>query len=46
MFWQFMQIISLGGNQHEVSKPIFWEKNTKKYFKMTSVEHFTQHAKL
>ena len=36
-----MQIVSLGDNLHEMSKPVFWEK----YFKMTSAESFTQRAK-
>ena len=36
-----MQIVSLGDNLHEMSDPIFWEK----YFKMSSAEIFTQHAK-
>ena len=38
-----MQIISLGENLHEMSNPIFWETQDKK-FKM-SAEIFTQHAK-
>ena len=25
-FWHFMQIVSLGDNLHEMSKPIFWGK--------------------
>ena len=25
-FWHFMQIVSLGDNLHEMSKPVFWEK--------------------
>ena len=41
-----MQIVSLGDNLHEMSKSVFWVKNKKKkYFKMSSVEFFTQHAK-
>ena len=39
-----MQIVSLGDNLHEVSKPIFW-KNKKKYFKILFTENFTQSAK-
>ena len=41
--WYFMQIVSLGDNLHEISKPILWEKKAK-YFKM-SAEMFTQNAK-
>ena len=26
-----MQIVSLGDNLHEVSKPVVWKKNKKKY---------------
>ena len=26
MFWHFMQIVSLGDNLYETTKPIFWEK--------------------
>ena len=40
-----MQIVSLGDNLHEMSYPVFWEKNKKKYFKMSSAENFTQSAK-
>ena len=44
-----MQIVSLGDNLHELSKPIFQnlfsEKKNKKKFKMSSAEFFTQHAK-
>ena len=36
-----MQIVYLGDNLHEISKPIFWEK----YFRLLSAEIFTQHAK-
>ena len=39
------QIVSLGDNLHGVLKPIFREKE-EKYFKMLSVDIFTQHAKL
>ena len=42
--WHFVQIVSLGDNLHEVSNPIS-RKNKKKYFKMSSAEYFTQHAK-
>ena len=31
-FWHFMQIVSLGDNLHEMSKPVFWKKNRKKKF--------------
>ena len=24
--WQFLQIVFLGDNMHEIPKPIFWEK--------------------
>ena len=37
-----MQIVSIGDNLHEMSKPVFWEK----YFNMSSAENFTQHAKI
>ena len=40
-----MQSISLGDNLHEMSNPIFSEKKKEKYFKMSSAEIFTQHAK-
>ena len=39
-----MQTVSSGGSLHEMSNFIFWEKE-EKYFKMSSVEIFTQHAK-
>ena len=39
-----MQIVSLGDNLHEMSKPIFWKK-IRKYFKILSAEVFTQNAK-
>ena len=29
----FMQIVSIGDNLHEMSKPVFWEKKKKKIFK-------------
>ena len=35
-----MQIVSNGDNLHEMSKPIFWEKQ--KYFNMLSAENFTR----
>ena len=35
---------ALGDNLHEKSKPIFWEK-IRKYFRMSSVETVTKHAK-
>ena len=39
-----MQVVSTGDNLHEMSKPVFWEKQ-EKYFKMLSAENFTQRAK-
>ena len=38
-----MQIVSLGDNLHEISKPIFWEK-LRKLFQTLFAEIFTQHA--
>ena len=38
-----MQIVSTGDTLHEMSNPVFWEKQ-EKYFKMLSSEIFTQHA--
>ena len=38
-----MQIVSIGDNMHEMSKPVFWEKS-EKYFKM-SAEFFSQSVK-
>ena len=35
---------TMGDNLHETSKPFFSEK-LEKYFRMSSAEHFTQHAK-
>ena len=43
MLWHVMQIVSLGGNLHEMSKSIFRNK-IDKYFKMSSTKLFTQHA--
>ena len=40
---QFMQIVSIGDNLHEMSKPVFWGKYGK-YFKMSSTENSTQSA--
>ena len=41
-----MHIVSTGENFHEVSKPILLKKKkVRKYFKMSSVEIFTQSAK-
>ena len=40
-----MQIVSIGDNLHEMSKPIFWGKK-EIYFDMSSAENFTQSAKL
>ena len=42
--WHFMQIVSIGDNLHEMSKPVFLE-NWKKYFSISSAENFTQSAK-
>ena len=39
-----MQIVSIGENLHEISKPVFWEKYGK-YFYMSSTEKFMQSAK-
>ena len=39
-----MQIVSIGDSFHEISNPVFWEKQ-KKYFKMSSAENFTKRAK-
>ena len=41
-----MQIVSLGDNLHEMTNPIFWEKNKKKKIIMSSTEIITKHAKL
>ena len=38
-----MQIVSNGDNLHEMSNPVFWEKQ-EKYFKLSSAEIYTQHA--
>ena len=40
-----MQIVSNGDNLHGMSNPVFWEKGTKIYFKMSSAEKFSQSAK-
>ena len=39
-----MLIVSIGDNLHEMSNPLFWEKK-ETYFKISSAEIFTQHAK-
>ena len=39
-----MQIVSIGDNLHEMSNPVFCEKQ-EKYQKMSSAENFTQNAK-
>ena len=39
--WPFMQIVYTGDNLHEMSNPVFWEKE-EKYFSMSSAENFTQ----
>ena len=36
-----MQIVSNGDNLHEISNPVFWEKNKKNVISLSSVE-FTQ----
>ena len=36
-----MQIVSIGDNLHEMSKPVFLEKINKKYVSMSSAENFT-----
>ena len=43
--WHFIQIVFIGDNLHEMSNPVFFEKNIKKYFNMLSAENFTQSAK-
>ena len=40
-----MQIVSYWDNLHEMSNPVFWEKQ-EKYFKMSSAQNFAQSAKL
>ena len=40
-----MQIVSERDNLHEMPKPTFWKKKWEKYFKLSSAEIFTQHAK-
>ena len=42
--WHFMQTVSNGDSLHEMSNPVFSEKE-EKYFKMSSAENFTQSAK-
>ena len=39
-----MQIVSLGGSLHELSKPISWKKK-EHYSKMSSAVNVSQHAK-
>ena len=39
-----MQIVCIGNNLHEMSNPVFWERQ-EKYFNMLSAESFTQSAK-
>ena len=39
----FMEIVSKGDILREMTNPIFYNK-IEKYFKMSSVESFTQHA--
>ena len=38
-----MQIVSIGDKLHEISKPVFWEKE-EKYCNMSSSDNFTQGA--
>ena len=40
-----MQIVSFGGNLHEMLKPVFWKIKINIYFNMSSAEKFTQSAK-
>ena len=40
-----MQIVSSSDNLHETSNHIFCEIKKKTYFKLSSAEFFTQHAK-
>ena len=42
--WHYMQIISVGDNLHEMSKPASW-KNKKKIFQYVVFGKFTQSAK-
>ena len=37
-----MQIVSIGDILNEMSNPVSWEKNKKKYFKILSAENFAQ----
>ena len=37
--------LSIGDNLHEMTKPVFWEKQ-EKYFKLSSAENYTQNAKV
>ena len=39
-----MQTLSIGDSLHEMSNPIYWEKQ-EKYLNMSSAENFTQSAK-
>ena len=39
-----MKIVSIGDDLNEMSSPVFWKK-LEKYFKMSSAEKVTQHAK-
>ena len=43
--WHLMQIVSYGDNLHEMSKPVFWVKNKKKFLSMSSTDNITQSAK-
>ena len=41
MIWDFISIVSIGDNLHEMTNPVFLEK----YFSMLYAENFTQNAK-
>ena len=38
-----MQIVTIGGNMHEILKPVFWE-NKKNIINVSSAGNFTQSA--
>ena len=35
-----MQIVSIGDNLQEMSNPVSWKNEKRKYFKMSSAENF------
>ena len=39
-----MQIVSIRDNFHEMSNPVFWEKQEILYFNISFAENFTQSA--